>query len=105
MDLDNILKFFLVSVQKLVPVRAKKSYHILNFLLQTSINVSDNSIAIVVHNTVELRWLELVGTVSASSTHPCVRAIPRSDNFQVGSCVLYAITDTTFFSTKVAKRT
>ena len=26
--------------------------------------------------TVELRWLELVGTVGASSTHPCVRAIP-----------------------------
>ena len=27
------------------------------------------------------------------------------DNFQVGSCVLYVITDTTFFSTKVAKHT
>ena len=26
--------------------------------------------------TVELRWLELVGTIGASSTHPCVRAIP-----------------------------
>ena len=36
-----------VSIQKLVPVRAEKSYHILNFLLQTSINVSDNSITIV----------------------------------------------------------
>ena len=28
-----------------------------------------------VYSTVELRWLELVGTVGASSTHPCVRAI------------------------------
>ena len=27
-------------------------------------------------NTVELRWLELVGTVGASLTHPYVRAIP-----------------------------
>ena len=26
--------------------------------------------------TVELWWLELVGTVGASSTHPCVRATP-----------------------------
>ena len=47
--------------------------------------------------TVELRWLELVGTVGASSTHPCVRAIPSLTIFQVGSCVLYVITDTTFF--------
>ena len=47
--------------------------------------------------TVELRWLELVGTVGTSSTHPCVRAIPSLTIFQVGSCVLYVITDTTFF--------
>ena len=46
-DFYNILKFSLVSIQKVVPVHAEKSYHILNFLLQTSINVSDNSITIV----------------------------------------------------------
>ena len=46
-DFYNILKFSFVSIQKLVPVHAEKSYHILNFLLQTSINVSDNSITIV----------------------------------------------------------
>ena len=48
-------------------------------------------------STVELRWLELVGTVGASSTHPCVQAIPSLTIFQVGSCVLYVITDTSFF--------
>ena len=47
MDFDNIVNFSLVSIQKLVSVRAEKSYHILNFLLKTSINVSDNSITIV----------------------------------------------------------
>ena len=34
-------------------------------------------------NTVELRWLELVGTVGASSTHPCVRAIPSLTIFML----------------------
>ena len=33
--------------------------------------------------TVELRWLELVGTVGASSTHPCVRAIPSLTIFKL----------------------
>ena len=46
-DFDNILKFSLVSKQKLVPAHVEKSYHILNFLLKPSINVSDNSITIV----------------------------------------------------------
>ena len=46
-DFDNILNFSLVSIQKLVPVCADKSYHNLNFLLQTSINVSGNRITIV----------------------------------------------------------
>ena len=34
-------------------------------------------------NTVELRWLELVGTVCASSTHPCDRAIPSQTIFEL----------------------
>ena len=33
--------------------------------------------------TVELRWLKLVGTVGASSTHPCVRAIPSLTIFKL----------------------
>ena len=33
--------------------------------------------------TVELRWLELVGPVGASSTHPCVRAIPNLTIFKL----------------------
>ena len=61
-------------------------------------------ILIARNSTVELRWLELVGTVGASSTHPCVRAILSLTNLKFGSCVLYVISDTTFFSTKVAKR-
>ena len=32
--------------------------------------------------TVKLRWLELVGTLSASSTHPRVRAIPSLTIFK-----------------------
>ena len=51
---------------------------------------------VILDCTVELRWLELVGTVCASSTHPCVRAIPGLTIFQVGLCVLYVITDITF---------
>ena len=56
--------------------------------------------------TVKLRWLELVGTIDASSTHPCVRAIPSLTNFKL--IHVYSITSRTpcfFFSTKVAKRT
>ena len=34
-------------------------------------------------STVELRWLELVGTVGASSTHQCVRAIPSLTLFKL----------------------
>ena len=34
-------------------------------------------------NTVELRWFELVGTVDASSTYPCVRAIPSLTIFRL----------------------
>ena len=41
-------KFFIVSIRKLVvPVCAEKSYLILDILIQTSINFSDNSITIV----------------------------------------------------------
>ena len=48
MDFDNILNLFsCFHVQKLVPIRAENSYHVLNFFLQTSINISDNSITIV----------------------------------------------------------
>ena len=46
--------------------------------------------------TVELRWLELVGTVGASSTHPYVRAIPSLTIFKLVH-VYFVITDTTFF--------
>ena len=31
----------------------------------------------------ELQWLELVGTVGASSTHPCVQAIPSLTVFKL----------------------
>ena len=34
-------------------------------------------------STVELRWLELVRTVGASSTHPCVQAIPSLTIFKL----------------------
>ena len=34
-------------------------------------------------NTVELRWLELGGTVGVSSTHACVRAIPSLTIFKL----------------------
>ena len=33
--------------------------------------------------TVERRWLELVGTVGASSTDPCVRGIPSLTIFKL----------------------
>ena len=47
--------------------------------------------------TVELRLLELVGTVGASLTHPCVRAVPSLPIFKLVHVYFYAITDTTFF--------
>ena len=51
-DFDNILNFFSCFHTKIgAPVCAEKSYHILNFLIQTIINVSDNGIAMVVHNS------------------------------------------------------
>ena len=51
-DFQQYAEFFLFfSIRKSVPVHAEKSYRILNFLLQTSITVSDNSIAMVVHNS------------------------------------------------------
>ena len=34
-------------------------------------------------DTVELLWLELVRTVGASSTYPCVRAIPSLTIFKL----------------------
>ena len=55
--------------------------------------------------TVELRWLELVGTVGASSTHPCVRAIPSLTNFKLVHMYFMSSRTPRFFSTKVAKRT
>ena len=66
--------------------------------------ITDDDVVCDSSTTVELRWLELMGTVGASSTHPCVWAILSLTNLKFGSCVLYVITDTTFFSTKVAKR-
>ena len=49
-DFDNILKFFSCFHKKFVLVRAENFYHIINFLLQPSINVSDNSITIVLQS-------------------------------------------------------
>ena len=37
-----------------------------------------------VRGTVELRWLKLVMIVGASTTHPCVRAIPSLTIFKLG---------------------
>ena len=42
-----------------------------------------NNMKELFQDTVELRWLELVGTVCASSTHPCVRAIPSLTIFKL----------------------
>ena len=49
----------------------------LHILIQLVLNIVNTV------NTVELRWLELVGTVGASSTHPCVRAIPSLTIFKL----------------------
>ena len=56
-------------------------------------------------NTVELRWLELVGTVGASSTHPCVRAIPCLTIFKLVHVYFMSSRTPRFLSIKVAKRT
>ena len=56
-------------------------------------------------NTVELRWLELVGTVGASSTHPCVRAIPSLPIFKLVHVYFMPSRTPRFLSTKGAKRT
>ena len=55
-------------------------------------------------NTVELRWLELVGTIGGSSTHPCVRAIPSLTIFKLVHVYL-CHHGHHVFSTKFAKRT
>ena len=57
-DFDNILIFFSCFNTQLVPVPTEKSSHYLNFFLQTSINVSDNSITIV------LQWQTAIVIVS-----------------------------------------
>ena len=55
--------------------------------------------------TVELRWLELVGTVCASSTNPCVRAIPSLTIFKLVHVYSMSSRTSRLLSTKVAKRT
>ena len=42
-----------------------------------------NFLVLIPPYTVELRWLDLVGTVDASSTPPCVRAIPSLTIFKL----------------------
>ena len=56
-------------------------------------------------HTVKLRWLELVGTVGASSTHPCVRAIPSLTIFKLVHVYFMSSRTPRFLSTKLAKRT
>ena len=56
-------------------------------------------------HTVELRWLELVGTVCASPTHPCVRAIPSLTIFKLVHVYSMSSRTSRLLSTKVAKRT
>ena len=56
-------------------------------------------------STVELRWLELVGTVVASSTHPCVRAIPGLTIFKLVHVYFMSSRTPRFLSIKAAKRT
>ena len=53
----------------------------------------------------ELRWLELVGTVGESSTHPCVRAIPSLAIFKWVHVYFMSSRTSHFLWTKVAKRT
>ena len=50
-------------------------------------------------------WLELVGTVGASSTHPCVRAIPSLTIFKLVHVYFMSSRTSRFLSTKVVKRT
>ena len=58
-----------------------------------------------VKHTVELWWLELVGTVGASSTHWWVQVIPGLTIFK-GIHIYFMFTmDTTFLSIKAAKYT
>ena len=56
-------------------------------------------------NTVKLLWLELVGTICASSTHPCVRAIPSLTIFKLVHVYSMSSQTSRLLSTKVAKRT
>ena len=56
-------------------------------------------------DTVELRWLELIGTVCVSSTHPCVRAIPSLTIFKLVHVYSMSSRKSRLLSTKVAKRT
>ena len=55
--------------------------------------------------TVELPWLELVGTVGASSTHPCVRVIPSLSIFKLVHVYFMSLRTPHFLLTKGAKRT
>ena len=75
------------------------------FVVKKSSNIFDVVSVILVGcvTTVELRWLELVGTVVANSTHPCVRAIPSLTIFKLVH--VYFMSSRTPRSTKVAKRT
>ena len=55
--------------------------------------------------TVELRWLELAGTLRASSTHPCVGVIPSLTIFKLVHVYFMSSRTARFLSAKVAKRT
>ena len=55
--------------------------------------------------TVELRWLELVGTIGVSSTHQWVQAIPGLTIFKGVHMYFMFTMDTMFLSIKAAKFT
>ena len=60
-----------------------------------------NSCSFIIEFTVKLRWLKLVGTICASSSHQWVRAIPGLTIFKgVHMCVMFTM-DTMFLWIKM----
>ena len=78
-------------MRKLVPVCAEKSYSILNFLLQTSINVSDNSItivfAMVVHNSNSIAIVLPAMSILSQWSDLAALVTPSNNPFQRGHAV------------------
>ena len=67
-------------------------------------NFSAQFIKIISHYTVELRLLELVGTVGATSTHPCIRVILSLTIFKLVHVYFMSSRTSRFLSIKCAKR-